>query len=67
MARLAEIKEAATNEEGQPAGTVHVNPANVISVAPITGGARIVLSEGQVIQTALGVAEVVKLIQEAML
>jgi hypothetical protein len=67
MARLAEIRDVASKVAGQPSATVYFNPQNVAAVEPIFNGTKIRLNDGQEYKTTLSVADVVALIQQAML
>ena len=65
MARLAEIKNASS--KGVPPRTVHINPQHVTTVEGIPGGTRITMDDGQHFHTPEVAAEIVGIIQQAML
>jgi hypothetical protein len=65
MARLAEIKNASS--KGVAPRTVHINPRHVITVEEVPGGTRITVDDGQIFHTTDVTAEIVGIIQQAML
>ena len=66
MARLAEIKNVMAGADNKPVLTIYVNPANVTSLQPTSGGTRIGLVDGGTFQTAVPLAEVVGIINNCM-